>query len=295
MQTNNGNATSLLSSKAVLIRLFTSAFIGNPCDKQLTAEVQNSHGTEDKRVSVRKKIMQGKELNAIAATLQNVRKLAEKLSAPWLDGGLRIVPAKSLIATKLEIEKGIRDFEAKVDDFIFAYDDIIAKDRIALNGTFRESDYMTPSKLRTKFSARLEIFPIPSDFRVEGIDAAVKADLELEMDKLTNQRISEAKADLLSRIQDKVSHLIGKLENMTDETRLHASLVNNVSEACAEVRAANFDEDQTLNDLADTIDRAVSTLSIDNLRNDENARDDAKEIAEKALADIQEAMAGFMS
>src|SRR4051812_21384881 len=89
-----------LSSTAVLIRLFTSSFDGKKQDKALTSEIKNAHGVVSDLIRANKRIMQGPELNRVAASLQSLRKTSERLSAPWLDGGLRIVAAKSLIAAK---------------------------------------------------------------------------------------------------------------------------------------------------------------------------------------------------
>ena len=286
---------SLLHSRAVLVRLFTSAFIGNPLDKTLTAEVENAHGIRAlKKVSVRKKILQGDELNAVSASLQRVRLLTEKLSAPWLDGGLRIVASKSLIETKIKIEAAIREFENTVDLFLAAYDDLIAKDRIALNGTFRASDYPSKDRLRAKFAARIEVLPLPSrDFRVEGISAAVCAELTAEMDRQTADRVADAKKDLIGRIQDRVATLAAKVSAMTDQSRFHASTLGNVSEVCAEVKAANFDGDPMIDALADKIEAAIKPLDAEAIRDNETARAEAKQTAENALAEISAAMAGF--
>ncbi len=271
-------------------------FIGNPMDKGLTAEVESNHGIATQRkISVRKKIMQGSELSAVAAAAQRVRLVTEKLSAPWLDGGLRIVASKSLIDAKLKIEKEIRDFEATVEGFLSARDSIIARDRVDLNGTFRESDYPSAHSLRSKFSARLEVLPLPTnDFRVEGIADSICAELAAEMESNTLARVTDAKRDLIGRIRERVATLASKLAAMNNESRFHASTLENVTEACAEVRAANFDEDQTINDLASKIETAVSSLSSDAIRETQTARVEAKEIATKALAEINEAMAGFM-
>ncbi len=288
------NNTSLLASKAVLFKLATSSFVGNMRDNPLTGEIRDAHNTEAKRISVRKNIMQGKELNKVQATLQKVRLLAETLSAPWLDGGLRIMSAKALVDAKVKIEEAKRDFYVAVDEFVAAYDDIIARDRVALNGTFRITDYPKAHELRGKFKATLEFFPIASDFRVEGINDAVKAELQAEMEKLTLERVADAKKELANRIREKVSALSNKLATMTDGSRFHESTVKNITEACAQVKAANFDEDSTLDTLADKVTEAVSKLDADTLRENLGARVTAQEIAKASLADIEQAMAGFM-
>lgn len=294
----NGNASvSILHSRAVLFRLFTSQFIGNPQDKTLIGEVESEHKIQGKRlISVRKKIMQGKELNAVSASLQRVRLTAEKLSAPWLDGGLRIVSAARMIEAKREIDKEIRAFEDCVNAFISAYSDIIDRDRVALNGTFTLSDYPSKDTLRAKFGARLEIMPLPSvsDFRVDGISDAVCEQLREEMENATAQRVIDAKRDLLARVSAKVSHLSDKLANMTEKSRFHASTVTNIKDACAEVRAANFDGDTAIDALTEKVETLIADLNPDAISDDLNAQAKAQETARLAMAEIESAMAGFV-
>ncbi len=299
---NTNSTVSMLNHRTVLIRLSAGAFIGNPQDKSLISEVEGNHNlTETKRISVRKKIMQGKEISLCSSTLQNVRLAFEHVSAPWLDGGFRIVKASNLIAAKIKINDAIREFETAVDSFVNARDVIIDRDRVALNGTFKITDYPTASELRAKFYAKLEVSQLPpADFRVEGLADEVCAQLQIEMEQNTLSRVIEAKRDLITRIQDRVSSLVNKLENMPSDNasrkekiRFHASTIENISEACKEVRNANFDDDQTVENLATKIESAVANLSPELIREDENARKEAKEIATKAMEEITLAMAGF--
>lgn len=291
---NAVQTANALSAKAVLLKLSTSAFIGNPRDKKLTAEVQADNHTEDNRISVRKKIMQGKELKNVANTLQKVRIMFERLSAPWLDGGIRIVPARRYIETKTTLEKLIRDFNQSVDEFIDSYTDIIARDKIALNGTFNLADYLSPDELRTKFNAAIKPMPVSSDFRVEGIDDAVKQAMQAEVDALTREQVKDAKRAIVSRLAEKIGHLKTKLATSSDNERLHASAISNVAEICDDVLNVLFDDDAQIETTAKEVKDALSKLSIDAIRDNETARKDAVTEVETQLAKVTELMAGFV-
>lgn len=240
--------------------------------------------------------MQGKELNAVSASLQRVRLLFESLTAPWQDGGYRIISAARMIEAKREIDTEIRAFEDTVNAFISAYYDIIDRDRVALNGTFSISDYPSKDTLRAKFGARLEIMPLPSvsDFRVDGVADAVCEQLREEMENATAQRVIDAKRDLLARVSAKVSHLSDKLANMTEKSRFHASTVTNIKEACEEVRAANFDGDSAIDALTQRVETLIADLNPDSISEDLNAQAKAQEVARAAMAEIETAMAGFV-
>jgi len=286
--------TNTLAHKAVLIRLSAGAFIGNPRDNALTAEVEHTHGTGAKLISVRKKIMQGAELNKCAATLQELRVTFERLSAPWLDGGLRIVPSKSILAVKTKIEEKKRDYFAAVENFVAKRDEIMNRDNSPqrLNGAWRASDYPTMSELRAKFYAELEVLPVQTDFRCE-IDSAIAAEIESEAERMTAERIKTAKADLLARAVEKLTHLAPKLAPAKEKERFHDSNVTNVADVCEEIKAANFDEDAALDRLVSKVQAMVKSIDIEAVKADEAARADAKQDAEKALADVQKAMQAF--
>jgi hypothetical protein len=59
-------------------------------------------------------------------------------------------------------------FSVLVEEFLAVYPSYIEEVKPALNGLFREEDYLSVTKLRKKFGLKLEVLPIPSgdDFRV---------------------------------------------------------------------------------------------------------------------------------
>lgn len=290
--------TNTLASKAVLIRLSAGAFIGAPRDKVLTAELEAAHNTAAKVLSVRKKIMQGAELNLCAAKLQELRATFERLSAPWLDGGLRIVAAREIVNVKTKMEETRRIYLAAVDAFCSKRDEIMQRDNspTRLNGAFRASDYPSESELRAKFYADLEILPVPADFRTEGIDASLAREIQSAADAMTENRLKAAKTDLLARVAERLGELSAKLAKFkpSDKTgRFHDASVTNIAETCAQVRAANFDDDKAVERIVSKVEKAVAKLSPDGIKANDSEAADAKETAEKLLADVTASMAAF--
>lgn len=285
-----------LSSKAILIKLYTSAFIGNPRDKKLTAQVEASNHTEAKRISVRKKICQGPELNKVSTALNRVRLLTERKTSPWLDGGIRIIPAKKYVETKLEIEAAIREFFVAVDEMVNAlFSVIIPRDQVALNGTFDIADYPSADELRSKFAAKLEAMPIPTDFRVEGIDDSTREAMQTELEKLSAERVKDAKREIVSRMLEKVKHLGAKLSAMSDTERLNKKAIDNISEVCDDVLSVVFDDDAEIIGVAQSVKAALADLSADVIRISKPAHKEACEKVSAELAKVESLMAGFMS
>ncbi len=285
-----------LSAKAILLKLSTSAFIGNPRDKKLTEQAQADNHTEDKRLSVRKQICRGPELNKVSTLLQRVRLLFERKSSPWFDGGIRILPARNFVATKLEIETAIREFNSAVEEFVTALPvTIIPRDQKALNGTFDIADYPSQDELRAKFGAKLEAMPIPTDFRVEGIDDSVREAMQGELDKVSSERVKDAKREIISRLLEKVKHLSSKLNSTNEEERLNKKQLENIAEVCDDVASIVFDDDSEIIRIAGEVKASLADLSLQEIRNSKTARAEANEKVSAELAKVQGLMAGFMA
>lgn len=288
-----------LSSRAVLIRLSAGQFIGSPKDKSLGREIESAHDTAEKKISVRKKIMQGKELSACGAALQQVRNLHASLSLPWIEGGIGIIPSREIIRVKTEIEAKIRDFETKADLFVASYDSLLTRDALpapdGLGSAFNRADYPSKSELRGKFYARVELLPVPSDFRVEGIDQGVQDTIAQAIAKETESRLRDAKRETLARVEAEVRHLCDRLNTAKDKAKFHGSALSNVSQACDAAGALNIDDDPAIAATLEIVKSLIAPLSADTIRENESAKETAKETASKALAEISQVMAGFMA
>ena len=285
-----------LSHKTVLAQFSTSCFTGNKKDKRLTAQMETAnHISENDRVSGRKYVMKGKRLDAVRAAIQRVRQTWESATAPWLDGGFRIVSAKRITDLKIAFEAGKREVESAVDALIDERDEIVRHDRQVLNSAFNSADYPRAQALRGMFQVCLDFHPVETDFRTEGIDQSVQDEIARSLFSATDRRIKEAKADLLARLTEKLAHLSGKLAPAAKgtKTRLHDCTLSNVFETCGEVSAANFDDDTAIAAIVAKVEETIKGIDLDAVRDSEEARNDAKETAEKALQDVQDAMAGF--
>jgi hypothetical protein len=143
-------------------------------------------------------------------------------------------------------------FERKVEDFLTLYPSYIEQVRPELNGLFREEDYPSVDKLRTKFGVKLEVLPIPSgeDFRVT-MSAEEQARVAQEIDANVRQSLVRGTADLWNRLEDVVSHMVDRLNE--PESRFHASLVSNVLDLVNLLPQLNVGEDPELNHFAGEI------------------------------------------
>ncbi len=130
-----------------------------------------------------------------------------------------------------DLMERMREFEASfeqgVESFLTVYPQYIDQVRPELNGLFREEDYPSVEKLRTKFGVKLEILPIPSgaDFRVQ-MSAEEQARVSREIDANVRQSFGPRHRRPMEAPARVVSHMVDRLNE--PDSRFHGLLVTNV-------------------------------------------------------------------
>src|SRR6202043_4000249 len=96
-----------------------------------------------------------------------------RLTAPWLNEGPRILPASAYYGYAEKMRALRQKYEAAADTFTAKYPGHIEARAASLNGMFCESDYPSPSRIRSYFGFDLILAPLPDadDFRVTLNDA----------------------------------------------------------------------------------------------------------------------------
>lgn len=291
-------AAKAINKIAMLFSLTVRCFIGNPMDKDLTAEVTTTHGVSgQKRLSVRKRIMQGEELNAVINAAQKLRITHAAISRPWFDGGVRVIPSVSFMETSQKMGT-LRDaFDAAVDKFIANYDLILQRDKQELNGTFDISDYPQRAELKAKFAADFKFLPIPtnSDFRVDGLSDETMNKLRADMEKDIAEKMRAGDCELLQRLKDEVSHLLTRLtvKNASGNYGFKKNSLENIKTVALEVAALNIGENDKISSLCNELETAFD-MDADLLREDDAKREEKAKEAKAKLAEIEKAMAGLM-
>lgn len=193
-------------------------------DRKVSRRVADENGAPETAGRYNKKLLSGAaRLDDLRTLAGQVRRSFYKITLPWSDEGYRLLPANFYF----DWTQKMREFEAilerKVADFLALYPSYIEQVRPELNGLFREEDYPSVEKLRTKFGVKIEVLPTPSgeDFRVTML-AEEQARVAREIDTNVRESLSRGTADLWNRLQDLVSHTVDRLNE--PESRFHASL-----------------------------------------------------------------------
>ena len=262
----------MITERAMLAAVHISIWTAVKHDRKVSRQVADEHGAPETAGRYNKKLLSG------AARLDDLRRLAAqirqsfyKITLPWSDEGYRLLPAHFYFDWTQQMREFETIFERKVEDFLALYPSYIEQVRPELNGLFREEDYPSAEKLRTKFGVKLEVLPIPSgeDFRVT-MSAEEQAHVAKEIDTNVRQSLVRGTADLWKRLQDVVSHMVDRLNE--PESRLHSSLVTNVLDLVTLLPQLNVGEDPELDRFAEEIRNKLCGFTARDLKTNEVLR-----------------------
>jgi hypothetical protein len=200
-----------------------------------------------------------------------IRQYFYTVTLPWSDEGFRLLPANFYFDLMARMREFEASFDLAVDAFLRVYPEYIEQVRPELNGLFREEDYPSPEKLRTKFGVKLEVLPIPTgaDFRVE-MSAEEQARVAREIDANVRESLMRGTEDLWKRLREVVAHMVERLNE--PESRFHASLVTNVLDLVDLLPRLNVNGDGDLNRFAEQIRQRLCNHSAQELKKHELLR-----------------------
>ena len=203
----------MITERAMLAAVHISIWTAVKHDRKVSRDVADQHGAHQSAGRYNKQLLRGADkLDELRTLAGQIRQHFYKITLPWSDKGFRLLPSNfyfDLMERMREFEAG---FEQGVDSFLAVYPQYIDQVRPELNGLFREEDYPSVEKLRTKFGVKLEILPIPSgaDFRVQ-MSAEEQARVSREIDANVRLSLARGTEDLWKRLREVVSRMVDRL------------------------------------------------------------------------------------
>ena len=284
------------SHTAMLVSLNVRAYSARKEDKKISAEVALNHATTSDAGRYNKVLVAKTALDPVTRAAGSLRTYHYENTLPWLDEGVRILPAANYQTYKTDMV-GLRDnFDSAVRVFISTWPEIIADAKVRLNGMFNANDY--PADISSRFGCSVRFMPISdsSDFRV-AISDLERATLRSQISETLSAAQSVAMRDLWERVAVAVRAMASRLaaykrDESTGKTEnpFRDSLITNLRELCGLLPRLNFTNDPALESVRQKIESELLQSEAADLRESELLR---AKIAERADR-IAESIAEFM-
>ncbi|WP_460450321.1 DUF3150 domain-containing protein [Alsobacter sp. SYSU BS001988] len=290
---------NLLSTRAMLAGVRISQWSARKLDRKVTDEVNTAHGASADAGRFNKALLDKASMAAVVKAASEARTFHYARTLPWLDDGVRILPAAAFADYSNAMRRIKADFESAVDEFVLDYARAVEAARIRLNGMFNAADYPPESEIRARFTFSTRILPVPdaTDFRVDLADAQA-ADIRDAIEASAQEALEFAMADVRDRMLRTVGAMAEKLAAYrpgTDRERAEGifrdSLVENVRDLAAILPGMNLTNDPRLSAIADRIKTDLCAHDADDLRESDRLRKETAKAAAAILADVQDFIA----
>lgn len=291
---------NILSSRAMLCGLKISKWSARKVDKRVTAETNAAHNASPAAGRYNKVLLAKEALAGINQIFGEAYAYHIERTLPWLDEGLRILPAINYFAYSTKIRELRNAGELEIAKFQAAYPDLVEQARKDLNGMFNVADYPPASDIAERFSMKTRVLPMPNaqDFRVE-IGDAQGAEIRAEVEAAMKEAVALAMRDAWERISNVVALMVERLtaykpaqaKGEKSEGVFRDSLVGNVRDLVGLLPSLNLNQDAKLAAIVDRMNKELCTWDADELRENDNARTSTAKAAQAILDEVKDFLA----
>jgi hypothetical protein len=280
---------SNIRNQAMLVSLNIGLFNPKKLDRSVTREVLISKNAAANAGAFVKNILPDEAIKPIQAAASGLRAWVYTQTLPWNDESFRLLPVAQWDAFTDQLRARVASFNSLVDQFCASYEANRDKALLQLGALADPKDYPPLSTVRTKFYINVNYLPLPNsrDFRLDDMPEEAMSELREQADLRVAEAVNEARNDLYRRLSERLEHIVKRMNEVSakkEGTRIHASLLSNLSELCQLIPALNVTKDQELEDLRQRVMRDISPFDIEDVRESEDARTELKNKAASILA-----------
>lgn len=272
-----------LASSCIQIDFSAGTWTGRKLDRKASDEVEIQNRAHPRMANVHKKLLGDcQELIAIRKFVGNVRNSHYRMTLPWSDMGLRIIPTTKYFDYHKQMTEYQNEFYTMLDKFLGVYDWAVIQAETTLGDMFNKNDYPTADTLRGKFNWRLSYIPMPDagDFRVdignEQADA-IREQCAEYYSTMFHQAIQEI-AEPLKNMSERLDYSNGE-----DKKVFRDTLVSNVVTA---IDLLGVTTDPKFVKIKKELDHAFTGITPDALREDPYLRRTTKQAVDNAIASL---------
>jgi hypothetical protein len=168
-----------VTNAAVLVNLTIGSFSNERTDQQATKDVAKMYNANSKAGRYVRKRLPDEVLTHIQSLQREMRKYHYTVTAPWFDGGIRIMAGKMIVRYRKEFKRIDSLIQIAVEELVASLPKIIADAQSNRGKLFHVSDFPSPNDLRHAFRLDAEILPVPleGDFRTDYASNKVRKKL----------------------------------------------------------------------------------------------------------------------
>lgn len=227
-----------LMTKAVLVRLTIEIIGSEERNRAITSDV-NSNFLHAQAGFYHKCKIDRAHLKPIRTIATNARTYHREITVPW-DGNSRLMSASRSFDYMNKMSQFKLEFEAAVNDFIYLWPSVVAKEQSRLGNLFDPKDYPSQSALPQHFRFMHLLEPIPNaEHLILDIEGDVAKELQAKLEKDNQDKIKVAKHGLMIRLLEPIERMADICGN---DKKVHASMIERVESVTKIVKEMAIDD-----------------------------------------------------
>jgi hypothetical protein len=279
-----------ISASAVLVELNLSVWPAAKIDRELTNQVNTNASAHKDASQTKKNLFAGTSLRAdIEKFAARVRLYHNQHTLPWADKGERMLPTKLFMDYKQTMNGYERTFNMLCDNFFDEYETLVQEAKVNLAGMYKAEDYPDLTNVKTKFSFRRSVKPLPEagDFRLD-IPAHDLEEMRAAYEGQYSDKLAEAMRAPWERLHKVLLGMSEKLEDIGDgKKRFHDSLITNPLELCELLTKLNVTNDPKLEDARRQVELAMLGADIEEVKDSPLVRENLKSKVDAILGKFE--------
>lgn len=281
-----------LASSAVLVSVDVNVWSATKQDRVISNEVTTSKNA-DKRAGryVKNLLADHPKHKAIVNYRQTIYNWVKRRTYRW-NNSQDLLPSVDVPKFKQEYHVHQASFSTLLSNFILAYDGIVSDMAFNAGGMgdmFDRNDYPSKESLVSKFGVQLFVAEVPmSDFRC-GIASDIADDLFATYSQQAQEIVSHVLVEQQTRfigVMESISHCCGVdeigVDDNTGETKtkkrkIYDTTILKAKEMCDTFKGFNLSGDPELEQARASLERALSGVTAEDIRESDAVRHSVKE------------------
>jgi hypothetical protein len=275
-----------LATSGILVNVEVSVWTGTKQDREISDEVTQAKKADRDAGRFVKKLLAGvAEHKAVLNDRQTWYNFVERETYPW-SGRWRFLPTQRIVGFMKQVEERQANTQNLKDKFRQVYSTAVANEAFVQGDMFKESDYPPVDEVMSCFKVRVFTAEVPvGDFRCQ-----ISNDLANDLARHYESQAKELVQDIYQKQVEQMVDVMKSLSHCCDtETvmedgqlkvkrrKLYDTTLQRAQELCETFKEFNVTQDARLEQARAELERVVSGLSIETLRNSDTTRVVVKE------------------
>jgi hypothetical protein len=277
-----------LTKEGILVDLTVGARGLSARSRKLSEEAAEKHQADRRSVSGTVQKFLNRDLKGVTKALNHARDVFKTNTLPWDTGSWRLCPIANydalrsgLAAVEIELRDAVQDLDSQ-------YDQLAADYRHRVNDLADEIPFPSRDELASNFRLGLAELPIadPGSIYFNHMSISQIGEFQNNFREEIAEKLVAANEDLVYRIIEQVGRLRIQVSKDPKETKFHKSLITNIEKTVDVVESLNLTGDKKIGKLIARVRKELSTIDINDLKNDKQTRKGVENTTSEILKDL---------